>query len=62
MLFYLIALNSAGSLYGAAEQKEFFCKRGLARIRVRDDGECFALIYFVNVFHDLMGAKVRELV
>ena len=62
MFFYLIAFNSAGGLYGAAKQKEFFCKRGLSCIRVRDDGECFAPVYFVDVFHDLRGAKVREVV
>ncbi|MDB5210820.1 MAG: hypothetical protein JWQ30_1647, partial [Sediminibacterium sp.] len=52
VFFYLIAFDSACSLYGSPEQKEFFSKRGLSRIRVRDDGKCFPPVDFFLKFHN----------
>jgi len=57
VLLDLVALYRTGRLYGSAEEQEFLCQRRLSRIRVRDDGEGFAFVDLVDVFHK-SGAKV----
>ena len=43
----LAAANRAGQLDGPCVQQEFFSQRGLACVRVRNDGEGAAALYFV---------------
>ena len=52
MLLDLITLNGPGHLYGASEQQQFLCQRGLTGIRVGNDGEGLAPVYFFLKLHN----------
>jgi len=43
----LAAADRAGQLDGSRVQQEFFSQRGLACVRVRNDGERAAALYFL---------------
>ncbi len=53
----LVRLHRAGNLDRAAEEQKFFGERGLARVRMADDGEGAPLAYFVRVVHDFVFCK-----